>query len=77
MQDVDSSRCHNRQQASSHQADIGSRVSPAAAAMMQTCSLTAAGSGLQCNVIDICLDSQLSHSQCEATGNSLPYAMPA
>ena len=65
-----SSSCHNRQLASSHQAAVRSRVSPAAAAMMQTCNLTASGSGLQWRVIDFYLDSHLNHSDCAATGSS-------
>ncbi|DBA92783.1 TPA: DnaJ subfamily C member 10 [Trebouxia sp. C0004] len=65
-----SKACHSRQQAGNHQADITSRVSPAAAAMMQTCSLTASGSGLQWSVIDLRLDSHLNHSACAATGSS-------
>ena len=71
IQGADSSCCHNRQQASSHQADIRCQVSPAAAAMMQTCSLTASGSGLQWSVIDLFLDNHLNHSECPATGSSL------
>ncbi len=74
MQAADSScssnSWHNRQLASSHRADITSLVSPAAAAMMQTCSLTASGSGLQWRVIDLYLDSHLNHSDCAATGSS-------
>ncbi len=69
MQAADSS-CLTRQLASSHQAAVRSRVSPAAAAMMQTCSLTASGSGLQWRVIDLCLGSHLNHSDCTATGSS-------
>ena len=65
-----SSSCHNRQLASSHQAAVRSQVSPAAAAMMQTCNLTASGSGLQWRVIDFYLDSHLNHSDCAATGSS-------
>ena len=72
MQAADSSCscCHNRQLASSHQAAVRSRVSSAAAAMMQTCSLTASGSGLQWRVIDLCLEGHLNHSDCAATGSS-------
>ena len=37
---------------------------------MQTCSLTASGSGLQWRVIDLFLDSHLHHSDCAATGST-------
>ena len=73
MQAADSSCCcsccRNRQLASSHQADNRSWVSPAAAAMMQTCSLTASGSGLQCRLIDLYIDSHLNQSECAAKGS--------
>ena len=74
MQAADSSCCcsccHNRQLASSHQASSRSWVSPAAAAMMQTCSLTASGSGLQWRLMEIYLDSHLNQPECAAKGSS-------